>query len=245
MVQSGPVIVTGESKRARILARALRRHVPALAVPTVRILDRLRSVRTLRTFNIAQYDSVVFTSGNAIQYFQKLLWHLKIPIRAVPHVCAVGARTKRLAKEAGFKVYFTPAVSDAVSLARKLPKVSGTRILFPCSKAAGREIDRILTRRGANVTRLVLYEPKAISVSRSHLERLFARQPRALVITSPSGIPGFVRHMQQGILRRARKTAVLCMGETTRAAARKSGFTRTIVPSRATQEDLIKTILTL
>ena len=151
------------------------------AVPTVAIEPIDFSPPALELF-----DWVVVTSARAVAA-------LPAP-RKPPRWAAVGTATATALAHEGVDADFVPSTQDGATLARELPDVTGRRVLVPRADRAAAELPRILRRRGAQVTELVVYRTHTgPESSRLRLKAALARGVAVAVFASPSAVAGFIR----------------------------------------------------
>ncbi|MBC7897344.1 MAG: uroporphyrinogen-III synthase, partial [Cytophagaceae bacterium] len=152
------------------------------------------------------------------------------------------ARPPRALMHAGLAPSFVATGGSGRALGSELPGVAGMTVLLPRSDIAMRELPLMLTARDFDVTEVVVYTtahgtpPDAM--------RDLAQQPRPDLVTfcSPSAARGFIEAWESaeraGTLDFARP-AVICLGATTAAAARDSGWIPTVTATAPTMEALM------
>jgi uroporphyrinogen-III synthase len=132
------------------------------------------------------FDWVVVTSPRAVA-------PLPSP-RKPPRWAVVGSASARELARHGVDADFIPSRQDGATLGRELPDVTGRRVLLPRTDAAAAELPRILRRRGAQVTELVVYRTHTgPESSRLRLKAALARGVAVAVFASPSAVAGFIR----------------------------------------------------
>lgn len=119
--------------------------------------------------NLAQFDWLILTSANGVEYFFKRLATLGKDARALAGVkiAVVGKKTAAFLKQQGLQPDFIPPEYVADSLYDQFPEtLEGKKILFPRVETGGREIlVKELNQRGATVVEVAAYEsgcPKII-----------------------------------------------------------------------------------
>jgi uroporphyrinogen-III synthase len=147
-----------------------------------------------------------------------------------PHVAAAGTATAERLAEAGAVVDLAPAEAGArgllESFARAGTALAGTRMLWPRSDIARRDLADGLRGQGATVEEVVAYRTlpargPAIATFLRHLEK---GRIDAVTFMSPSSAENLARALGGGDLRRlADRTLVASIGPTTSEALRRLG----------------------
>lgn len=113
---------------------------------------------------LTEFDWLIFTSANAIDYFFERLATQLQGIRglAAIKIAVVGEKTAQKLKERGLQPDFVPPEFIADSLAINFPgSLNGAKILFPRVESGGRELlVKDLTARGAIVTEVAAYQSR-------------------------------------------------------------------------------------
>lgn len=119
---------------------------------------------------LAEFDWLILTSGNAVDFFFERLATQLTDIRGLAGVkiAVVGEKTASKLKARGLQPDFVPPAFIADSLAAHLPGLlSDSKILFPRVESGGRDVlVKDLTARGAAVTEVAAYQsrcPEAIA----------------------------------------------------------------------------------
>lgn len=112
--------------------------------------------------NLSQYDWIIFTSTNGIDYFIQRLKSQHNSLALSPKIAVVGEKTAiHLKKEYGLKPDFIPPQFVSDSLIASFPRnnLKGAKILYPQLEAGGREnIVSSFTALGAEVTAVPAYQ---------------------------------------------------------------------------------------
>lgn len=121
---------------------------------------------------LANFDWLILTSSNAVEYFFERLTTQGLDARALAGVkiTVVGQKTAACLKQYGLKPDFTPPDFVADSLVVHFPEgsdLSGKKLLFPRVESGGREVlVKEFTARGATVVEVAAYQsgcPSAIA----------------------------------------------------------------------------------
>ncbi len=225
-----------EARGARVLS------LPAIELvepSSTTALDE--AIRTLR-----QYDGLVFTSRNAVEFFLKRTRAVDPDAPAViagKRIYAVGEKTESALREAGMPASAVPRNFSANDLTALLTRdgVWGKRFLFPRSDIARDVIPRHIRSHGGTVDEVVAYENRRPPETDVEPVRraLRAGKVDAATFFSPSALLNTVDLVGLEALSR---TPIAVIGPTTRDAARDCGLRVRIVPSAATAEGLVEAL---
>jgi uroporphyrinogen-III synthase len=171
-------------------------------VRLARLLLSQNTVKALR--NLSRYDLIVFTSKNARQFFFEELQKRHIAPPSTSKIKIVGPRAELL----------------------KLQDKNKRRILFPRSAVAPFDIVKQLRKKGAVVRPLLLYTVRDVPVSAKERQDIVGGKYSHLSFRSPSGVRGLLKHFSPTERTKLLKLAVLSIGPTTTAAAKRAGFRR-------------------
>ncbi len=154
--------------------------------------------------NISQFDWVIFTSTNGIDYFCNRMIHNQGNINALKNikVAVVGSKTRlHLVNNYGINPSFTPPDFISDSLIEYFPdrdNLKDTKILYPKLEAGGREnIPEQLSSLGAYVTAIPAYQSNCSSEIPTTIEKSFS-EGRIDVVTfaSPKTVECFYQMIQ-------------------------------------------------
>lgn len=114
--------------------------------------------------NISNFDWLILTSTNGIDYWFERLLNQGKDIRALAKlkIAVVGKKTAEILKQKGLKPDFIPPHFVADSLIENFPEpLSGLNILFPTVESGGRDVlVQEFTAQGAIVTKVAAYETR-------------------------------------------------------------------------------------
>ena len=114
--------------------------------------------------NISNFDWLILTSTNGIDYWFERLLNQGKDIRALAKlkIAVVGKKTAEVLKQRGLKPDFIPPQFVADSLIENFPEpLSGLNILFPTVESGGRDVlVQEFTAQGATVTKVAAYETR-------------------------------------------------------------------------------------
>lgn len=151
---------------------------------------------------LPQYDWLVLTSANAVEFFFERLQTLRnstrLPMRL--QLAVVGDKTAITLKKVGFDPDFVPPEFVSDSLAAYFPGgVEGARILFPRVETGGRDLlVRDLTAKGAEVVEVAAYQSRCPEqIPPAALAALQNRRIDAITFASSKTVKHFCQMLDQ------------------------------------------------
>ena len=189
-----------------------------------------------------QYQWLIFTSANAVEYFMKRVRVAGVTCSAP--IAVVGTATARRLREWDLEPAIVPKEFRAEGLLKALPaSLHRTSILFPRAEKARDLLPTELRRRGAVVDIVTVYrtlrpEPGARSIS----DILTSESIDCIVFTSPSTIRYLAESAGEPVLDLLRKIPIAVIGPVTRDAAMEFGLESRIIPDQSTIDSLIAAI---
>ena len=112
--------------------------------------------------NISEFDWLILTSSNGINYFFERLMALEKDVRTLANlkIAVVGEKTAQVLKNHSLKPDFIPPNFIADSLIEHFPEqLDGKKVLFPRVESGGREdLIREFRNQGAEVTEVAAYQ---------------------------------------------------------------------------------------
>jgi uroporphyrinogen III methyltransferase/synthase len=198
---------------------------------------------------LAEFDWVIFTSVNGVEYFFGRLRQLRIDIRSLHRakIVAVGPKTAEALGERGLIAdtiaaeYRQEGIADAL-----LPQLTpGQKALLPTSNIARDVLPDRLRERGIETTVVAVYEnvPSA-EYGEEVLELLRQRAIHIVTFTSSSTVKNFVQALRE--LGADDPPALLegvdiaCIGPVTARTAEEAGLKVDYVAEEATIEALVR-----
>jgi uroporphyrinogen III methyltransferase / synthase len=171
---------------------------------------------------IGEYDWIVFTSVNAVEFFIAKVADLR-KIRA--KICAVGPATAEALEQVRLGVDMVPEqhTADGVAAAFASEDVKGSRVLFPRAGGARDVVPASLQALGAIVDSPETYRNIFPAEAEARVRDYFAagRCPDWVTFTSPSTVNNFLEAADRKALERAR---IATIGPATSEAVRKHGL---------------------
>ena len=221
------IVVTRARTQAGKLAAALEAlGAEVIEFPTI-VIEPIEARFDMASLH--EFDWVVFTSSNGVQYFADLLEAGGVPFDLQgAKVCAVGPATKAALEERGVAVDVVPEEFMAEGAISALEKtevgVAGRRVLLPRGELARDTLPEGLRDLGAEVTEIVVYRTACPQVSEEAKDALVAAKPDIVTFTSGSTARHYA--MILGAERVAALGGVVyaSIGPTTTLAAEEAGL---------------------
>ena len=197
-------------------------------------------------WKLAEYDSVCFTSKNAVEKFiqrSRFLRPQALNTLGTRNLYAVGEKTLSALEASGFSVQPVPRKHSAEELAHSFygVSISGRQFLFPKSNIARDVLPNELRALGATVDEVIVY--KTVFPESENLEqiRTLLTKGEISVATffSPSSVRNFVEMLGPEVLERVR---IAVIGSTTAEAVKETGFDAAIIAHVSTSEGLVESI---
>ncbi len=221
-----------------------------LEIPAIEIVPRPNQELDACISRAHEFDWLFFTSVNGAEIFlararesDALLTEKDGP---APRICAIGPATARRVKRFGWKVHLVPVRYQAEGvleafLERHSNRIEGLSILIPRASQARSLLPRELSRHGAQVQVVPVYDTVVPEESRLALKKaLDAGAPDLITFTSSST----VRHLMNLATSPDRVRTVPCaaIGPITAATAREHGFHVVIESQESTVPGLFAAI---
>jgi uroporphyrinogen III methyltransferase/synthase len=201
------IVVTRDVRgNADFAAKIAQRGANPIEFATIKIKPLTRTNRFLRTLEkIAEYDWIIFTSGNGVTVFFEALQSLRKDARvfASAKIAAIGTQTAAKLSRFGIKADFVPSVFTGSQLANELigfVNLRGRKVLLLRSQLArqalgglaSKELAELLAQAGAEVQDVAIYtavEQKGRSAWLT--EKINNGQIDWLTFASPSSVKAF------------------------------------------------------
>lgn len=201
-------------------------------IPAIEIVPRPKRELDPCISRAHRFDWLFFTSVNGAGIFLSRAGELDTPLSQKegpsPRICAIGPATARRVQRFGWEVDLVPTRYQAEGvleafLERHSNRIGGLRILIPIASQARSLLPRELTRHGAQVEVVPVYDTVVPEESRLALKQaLDAGVPDLITFTSSST----VRHLMNLATDPDAVRSVPCaaIGPITAATAREHGF---------------------
>lgn len=244
------IIVTRAAEQAgEFSAKLTARGATVLECPTIKLVEPDSwQLLDLAIRDLASYDWLVLTSGNAVRFFFQRLEALGLDARALAgvKVCAVGPKTAEEARHFGIKPDLVPADYKAEGVVDEFSRLdmSGSRVLFPRADKARDLIPQELKRMGAHVDSPIAY--RNVFPERLPPETLFALEKRSvdcITFTSSSTVQNLCAMLGEELLLDMLKGVVVAsIGPITSKSCRELGLRVDIEPEEYTLEALAEAL---
>lgn len=236
------LIITRAAAQAGEFATMLtERGAAVIECPTIRFMEPEQWEpldESLR--NLAGYDWLVLTSGNAARTLFRRLETLGLDARALGscRVCAVGPKTAEAIGTFGIRADLTAGDYKAEGVVAEFSRldISGQSILYPRADLARETISRGLAAMGARVDCPVAY--RTVLPDRLPAEAIFALEKRSvdcITFTSSSTVRNLARMLgEDRMLDMLKGVAVASIGPITSRSCRELGLRVDIEPASYT-----------
>jgi len=195
---------------------------------------------------LGEFDWLLFTSQNAVRFFEERRRELGIPFHwGRPQVAAVGPATAKAAREMGYAVGYVAQEPTGRGLAEGVAEnVAGRSVLLPRSDHARADLPEMLYAAGARVTDVTAY--RTISPgpeAEQALDRLRAGEVDAVALASPSAFERLAEQMGIPALKElTQHVALAAIGPVTAEAIRNSGLPVAVVPSKPNAASFVEAL---
>ena len=169
--------------------------------------------KNYESLNFSDFSGVIFTSANAIKFFNLRLIDKKI-------ICfCVGSATEKKAKNVGFQNIFCADgnVNNLKQLILSNFNSSDGKLLYVSGEIISNELDKELISEGYNVKRIVNYTVKQIEkFNDKFIEKLKLKMPEIVYIYSENSAISFLNLIKNYQLESLwMNTNLMCIGEKT------------------------------
>jgi len=241
------VVITRPLAQGAEFAQELERQgasplkIPAIEVASVVDASSLQSLSD----NLAGYDWILFTSANAVDHFWALAGVAANQLgQAKTKVAAVGPATQAALQKRGVAVDAMPEQFEGIQIIAVLGDLNGKRILVPRSVHSADDLPSQLTRMGAQVDLISLYEPVAATIGEAARKTLTEGVD---IVTFASG--SAVRAFNAALRGDPRfdefwsKVVVACIGPSTAEVASAEGLTVHVIATEHTGAGLVAALV--
>jgi uroporphyrinogen III methyltransferase/synthase len=249
------IVVTRPREQAADLVEALEQlGATVIEAPTVRIVPP-EDFAPLddACAKVGQYDWIVFTSANGVDYFFDRMHAGTTDVRALAGVklCAIGPGTADRLAQHGLKVDLVPREFRAeavVEALRATGDLTGKAFLLPRADIARELLAEELRKSGGLVTEVTAYRTVSVEIERDGepdiYRMLLDRKVDVLTFTSASTVRNFVRlYGVEPVADLLQPVAIASIGPVTAEAAQQCGIRTTIMPPEYTIPGLVRAIV--
>ncbi|MEI5905656.1 uroporphyrinogen-III synthase [Bacillus spongiae] len=218
----------------------------AHAVPLLAFRSNRDRKEKVTMDHIFQYDWMIFTSKNAVDYFQQTLSHYSLSLSNLQaKVGAVGSKTASYLQSKGIKVDFCPQNFTAEDFAYEFVQrnMKPNKVLIPKGSLAGQSIQTIFHAHHICCDELIVYCTYTPENSLDELQHLLtSKKIDAITFTSSSAVRFFMKALQKRGLS-IPETVYACIGPKTKATAESLGLVVQISPNIYTIEEMMKALV--
>jgi uroporphyrinogen III methyltransferase/synthase len=243
------IVITRSEKQVDDLAQLLAKQgANPISFPTIKIVPP-PDWRDLDTAikNLENYDWLIFTSANGVQYFFERLLEKQKDIRDLKgiKICCIGSATARQIEDKGIKVDLVPEQFIAEGILQSFAgmDLKGKKILIPRAAKARDVLPEGLKKLGASVDVVTAYRTVNSGKKKEELAALIDdNKVDVITFTSSSTVINFVEIMGRNFKIPAHIN-IACIGPVTAAAAKKTGFKIDIQKEEYTIEGLVQSLI--
>lgn len=193
--------------------------------------------------NLNEYSYIVFTSGNAVEYFLKKSGEIDL---SKIKIAAVGKKTAQVCEESGIEVDIVPDNFSAEGLIEKFKSVDPTnkKILIPGSAISREELRNGLDGLGFDVDFIAVYDVAVPTKEEIMPDDCLIESADIFAFTSPSTFNNFLSIFEiENVKDFFNKKILAVIGPTTESALIQKGLHPKIVPDEFTMNGLTKKII--
>lgn len=232
------------------VGRLIELGAEVISLPTLKIVPPTswsECDNAIKNFN--EYELVIFTSQNAVDWFlRRLELFEKTDELKSKKIIAIGSKTEQKLNEFGFEIFFKPRKFSSEGLVDELKNIiqPGQKVLLPHSEIGNDFIKNELENYGVKVERVHVYNvdiPELEDVA-DQIRILNEREVDIFVFTSPSTFNNFLKLLKIDSPEEFFKDKVIAViGPTTRKHIENFGLLVQIEPAKSTFEDLTEAII--
>lgn len=232
------------------VGRLIELGAEVISLPTLKIVPPTswsECDNAIKNFN--EYELVIFTSQNAVDWFlRRLELFEKTDELKSKKIIAIGSKTEQKLNEFGFEIFFKPRKFSSEGLVDELKNIiqPGQKVLLPQSEIGNEFIKNELENYGVKVERVHVYNvdiPELEDVA-DQIRILNEREVDIFVFTSPSTFNNFLKLLKIDSPEEFFKDKVIAViGPTTRKHIENFGLLVQIEPAKSTFEDLTEAII--
>ena len=165
--------------------------------------------------NFSDFNGIIFTSANAIKFF-----NLKLIDKKINCFC-VGSATEKKAKSSGFQNIFCADgnVNNLKELILQNFNSSDGKLLYVSGEIISNDLDQILISEGYNIQRIINYKANPVEkFSDTFIEKLKLNMPEIVYVYSQNSAISFLNLIKNyELVNLWMDTNLMCIGEKTSA----------------------------
>ncbi|WP_338451457.1 uroporphyrinogen-III synthase [Niallia oryzisoli] len=211
-------------------------EIPLLAFRPITLTPVLKdNLKKLDT-----YDWIIFTSSVTVASFLSY-WSEELPLPK--KIAAIGEKTAKTLVKKGLKVDFIPTKYVAEEFVIEFSPLvkDGMKVLIPKGNLARDYISAELSKIGAKVDEIIMYETFFPEESKEKLAQMLKEEKLDIIpFTSPSTVDHFMGVVEEnGLFNRIHDCIFACIGPVAKKRAESKGLPIHAVPSVYTVEKMI------
>lgn len=197
---------------------------------------------------IAQYDYLVFTSQYSVIETFEYLNFIKVDRKEYSSlkICAVGPMVSQQLTKFGVVANMIPQKYTAQSLANLFPRARtrGIKVLFPKGNRSPGLLEKELSRKGYEVTPMVVYTTGLRNSIDKRVEKMFhSKEANCIGFTSPSSVSALVSILGTEMIKRLLEDVTIsAIGPSTYRACNDAGLNVAILPTEYTVQGMVRAI---
>ena len=238
------VVTRARSQSAELVERLCELGADVIEVPVIELRPPSdTSALDAAIARLADYDWLIFTSTNAVEFFLARLAAAGRDFRSLRgRICAIGAATKAALEDLRLIVDLVPEASHSEGLVKAFEPydVSGARVLLPRAAEAREVIPQTLRARGAVVDVVDAYRNVIPEDAATRVEKAFAPPPDWVTFTSGSTVKNLLAVAPPGALAGVR---IATIGPATSEVARAHGLNVDAEARESTTEGLVDAVV--
>jgi uroporphyrinogen-III synthase len=195
---------------------------------------------------VDSYDWLIFTSNVTVETFFSF-FEKEVIGEDFPKIAAIGKKTAEVLQVRGLRVDFIPSSYVAETFVEEFsPYIhKGARVLLPKGNLARVYIANALTKVGATVDEVVIYETYMPFDNRKKLAGMIAgKHLDILTFTSPSTVDHLMDVVKEyGLGEQLKECVISCIGPITEKKLLAHGLTVHASPKEYTVKEMIKSTI--
>ncbi|MGC8685100.1 MAG: uroporphyrinogen-III C-methyltransferase [bacterium] len=241
------VLITRMEKDALFLRQSLE-QLGAMVIeqPTIQLVPPDDYTPVDRAIHrLDTYDTIIFTSANAVHRFIDRLWFNGYDTRKFrdAKIVAIGPKTAQAMESFKIRVDNVPDEFKAEGvIALFKDNVNGKKILIPRAQEAREILVEALRRAGAEVDVVPVYKTIKAEVKQDNLP-LLKQGVELAIFTSSSTVTNFFDMFGEDAFKILSHADIACIGPITASTVKSMGLDVAIQPSSYTVEDLVEEII--
>lgn len=244
------IITRARAQASSLVSKLSKLGAYCVEIPTIKIQETKDKSHIKKAIkNIKQYDWLIFTSVNGVKFFFKTLFAKGYDTRTLGNLkCAcIGPVTKKRLLDYGIVSDILPDsyVAESVINAFSNFEIKNKKILLPRAKNARTILPKELTKIGAIVDEVIVYEAKPdISEKEKLISMLENNEIDIVTFTSSSTVSNFISLIKPKDCNRLMKNVVTAsIGPITCDTAKSFGIKTDIQAKEYTIEGLVNSLI--